>query len=263
MASSVSCLQRRAGPAAKAPLHRRPQRTRTVLARSEGGASVQVLTDAYNQQMAKQMHWDRPFEYHWDRGLYFHEVHPNLICGGLYGVGGTPGDCRSHATLYRSIELWPRLIKPPCPTINSSNHTCCQQQVAAVHCYTLAYPCIVNLWSIKRRRVRPDCMHLLLCCSIHQLGYLCLLPADNCACKQACVPASCHLTALPPASRFRQCRHAAAQPLRGAGAGQAAPGAHHRQPAAGQGHAVLECGLRGQPARLQGAGHQPGAPPGE
>lgn len=31
--------------------------------------------------MAKQMHWDNPYEYHFDRGLYMHEVSPGLICG--------------------------------------------------------------------------------------------------------------------------------------------------------------------------------------
>lgn len=31
--------------------------------------------------MQKQMEWDRPFEYHFERGLYYHEVHPGLICG--------------------------------------------------------------------------------------------------------------------------------------------------------------------------------------
>lgn len=36
----------------------------------------------YNREMAAQMGWElNPYEYHWDRGLYYHEVHPNLICG--------------------------------------------------------------------------------------------------------------------------------------------------------------------------------------
>lgn len=43
--------------------------------------SHNVLDDEYNKQMAKQMHWDTPFEYHFDRGLYFHEVAPGLCCG--------------------------------------------------------------------------------------------------------------------------------------------------------------------------------------
>jgi hypothetical protein len=30
--------------------------------------SHNVLDDEYNKQMAKQMHWDNPFEYHFDRG---------------------------------------------------------------------------------------------------------------------------------------------------------------------------------------------------
>jgi len=48
---------------------------------SEQATAVESLTDLYNEQMAKQMHWSNPFEYHFDRGLYFHEVSPNLFCG--------------------------------------------------------------------------------------------------------------------------------------------------------------------------------------
>jgi hypothetical protein len=84
-----------------------------VVARSDGGASVQVLGDAYNQQMAKQMHWDRPFEYHFDRGLYFHEVHPNLICGGLQGVGGLLADPTAFVKLCSSTVLRPWLQYTP------------------------------------------------------------------------------------------------------------------------------------------------------
>lgn len=32
--------------------------------------SHNVLDDEYNKQMAKQMHWDTPFEYHFDRGKH-------------------------------------------------------------------------------------------------------------------------------------------------------------------------------------------------
>lgn len=40
-------------------------------------------TEDYNRMMQQQMGWSdaNPYEYHWDRGLYYHEVHPNLMCG--------------------------------------------------------------------------------------------------------------------------------------------------------------------------------------
>lgn len=64
-------------------IHRRAscRRARAAPQQQHTVAPQASLDEAYNAQMARQMSWERPFEYHWDRGLYFHEVAPGLCCG--------------------------------------------------------------------------------------------------------------------------------------------------------------------------------------